>query len=41
MKNYKKFEIEKVNKLWNFITHIDQCTKKEFDKYMKKKEVKM
>ena len=31
--------IKKVNELWNFITHIDQCTKKEFDKLCKKKEL--
>ena len=27
-------------KLWNFITHLKQCTKSSFDKYCKEKEVK-
>lgn len=27
-------------KLWNFITHLKQCTKGQFDKYCKEKEVK-
>lgn len=35
----KNKTIKKVNELWNFITHIDQCTPKAFDKYCKKKEL--
>lgn len=27
-------------KLWNFITHLKQCTKEQFKKYCKEKEVK-
>jgi hypothetical protein len=37
---YRIKEIRKANKLWHFISHLEQCTKKEFDKYCKKKEVK-
>lgn len=37
----KKKTIKKVNELWNFITHIDQCTPEAFDKYMKRKEFKI
>lgn len=37
----KKKTIKKVNELWNFITHIDQCTPEAFDKYCKKKEMKI
>jgi hypothetical protein len=35
----KKKTIKKVEHLMNFISHIDQCTKKEFDKLCKKKEI--
>ena len=37
MKNKNKRD----NKLWNFITHIDQCTPEAFDKYCKNKEVRL
>ena len=37
----KNKTIKKVNELFNFISHIDQCTKKEFDKYMKRKEIRL
>lgn len=30
----------KVNKLWLFIKNIDKCSKKRFDKFCEKKEVK-
>ena len=33
--------IKKVNKLMNFITHIDQCTPEAFNKYCKKKEIRL
>ena len=37
----KKKTIKKVNELYNFITHIDQCTPEAFDKLCKKKEMKI
>lgn len=41
MKKYKIKEIRKVNKLWNFIIHLPQCTPESFDKLCKKKEMKI
>lgn len=38
---YKKKEIEKVNHLMNFITHIDQCTPEAFEKLCKEKEIRL
>ena len=36
----KKKTIKKVNELWNFITHIEQCTPEAFEKLCNKKEIK-
>ena len=33
--------IKKVEHLMNFISHINQCTPKAFDKYCKKKEIRL
>lgn len=41
MMKYKKREILKVNHLMRFIKHLDQCTPKAFDKYCKKKEIRL
>lgn len=37
----KKKIIKKVNELFNFISHLDQCTPQAFDKLCKKKEIKL
>ena len=37
----KKKTNKRVNELFNFISHLEQCTKKAFDKYCKKKEIRL
>ena len=41
MTREEKKIIKKVNELFNFMSHLDQCSKKQFDRYCKRKEIKL